>query len=92
MDELNEIITLYDEAGNEVEYELLDLIEYQDEEFVVLLPCDETDEVGEVVILKIEDSDDEDEVTYAGVDDESVLEEVFEIFKENFGDDFDFVD
>lgn len=59
MDESNNKIILNDESGNEVECEFLDLIEYQGEEFVVLLPTDETEEAGEVIILKLEDTDDE---------------------------------
>ena len=49
---------------------------------------------GEVVILKLEDNDDEDseEESYVSVEDEDVLNKVFEIFKEKFKDDFDFVD
>lgn len=92
MDEFDNKIILNDEAGNEVEFEFLDLIEYQGEEFVVLLPCDETEDAGEVVILKLEDTDDEENESYASVDDESVLNAVFDIFKGKFKDEFNFVD
>ena len=92
MEEFDNKIILNDEAGNEVEFEFLDLIEYQGEEFVVLLPCDEADEAGEVAILKLEDTDDEGNESYASVDDESVLNAVFEIFKDKFEDEFNFVD
>ena len=40
MDEEN-IIVLNDEDGKEVRFEFLDLIELDDEEYVVLLPADE---------------------------------------------------
>lgn len=92
MEEFDNKIILNDEAGNEVEFEFLDLIEYQGEEYVVLLPCDETDEAGEVVILRLEDTDDEDNESYASVDDESVLNAVFDIFRDKFKDEFNFVD
>ena len=92
MEEFDNKIILNDEAGNEVEFEFLDLIEYQGEEFVVLLPCDEADEAGEVVILNLEDTDDEENESYASVDDESVLNAVFDIFKDKFKDEFNFVD
>lgn len=39
MDEDN-IITLNDENGNEVEFEFLDLIPYRQNEYVVLLPIE----------------------------------------------------
>ena len=95
-EELDNIVILNDEEGNEVKFEYLDLIELDEEEYVVLLPVDEEGEEdeGEVVILKVEDSDDEesDEESYVSVDDEEVLNKVFEIFKEKFKNDFDFVD
>ena len=92
--ELDNILVLNDEEGNEVEFEFLDLIEYEGEEYVVLLPVEEEndEEPGEVVILKLEDSESEDEESYVSVDDEEVLNKVFEIFKDKFEDEFNFVD
>lgn len=92
MDELDNIIVLNDEEGNEANFEFLDLIEYQGEEYVILLPCDESEDGGEVVILKLEDSGDEETESYTSVDDDKVLSAVFEIFKEKFKDQFNFVD
>lgn len=91
-EELDNIIILNDEEGNEAEFEFLDLIEYDGEEYVVLLPVEESEDAGEVVILKLEDTDSEDEESYVSVDDDEVLNKVFEIFKEKFKDDFNFVD
>lgn len=95
-EELDNIVQLYDEEGNEVNFEFLDLVELDDEQYVVLLPITEEgeEEEGEVVILKVEDTEDEesDEESYVSVEDEEVLNKVFEMFKEKFKDDFDFVD
>ena len=91
-EELDNVIVLNDEEGNEVEFEFLDLIEYEGEEYVVLLPVEESEDAGEVVILKLEDTESEDEESYVSVDDEETLNKVFEIFKEKFKDDFNFVD
>ena len=95
-EELDNIVVLNDEDGNEVKFEFLDLVELDEEEYVVLLPMTEEgeEEEGEVVILKVEDTDDEDseEESYVSVEDEEILNKVFEIFKEKFKDDFDFVD
>lgn len=88
---LDNIVVLNDENGNEVNFEFLDLIEYSGEVFVVLLPCDDSDEAAEVVILKVEDIDSEEE-SYVSVDDENVLNAVFEIFKDKFKDEFNFVE
>ena len=91
-EELDNIIILNDENGEEIEFEFLDLIEYEGEEYVVLLPHDEEEDADEVVILKLEDTDSEDEESYVSVDDEEVLQNVFEIFKEKFKDEFNFID
>ena len=95
-EELDNVVILNDEDGNEVKFEFLDLIELDDEEYVVLLPMaeDGEEEEGQRVILKVEDNDDEnsDEESYVSIEDEDVLNKVFEMFKEKFKDDFDFVD
>ncbi len=90
-EEFDNIIVLNDENGEEVRFEFLDLVELEGEEYVVLLPVEE-EETGEVVILKVEDSESEDEESYVSVDDEEILNKVFEIFKEKFKDEFNFVD
>ena len=94
-EELDNIVVLNDEEGNEVQFEFLDLVELDDEEYVVLLPVtDEGEEdEGEVVILKLEDTDeDSEEESYVGVEDEEILNKVFSIFKEKYKDEFNFVD
>ena len=91
------IVTLKDELGNDVNFEFLDLIEYEGDNYVVLLPAEvsEDEESDEVVILK-EDKDadavEDGEESYVSVDNEEVLNKVFEIFKEKFKDEFNFVD
>lgn len=91
-EELNNIITLNDEEGKEVQFEFLDLIEYNEEEYVILLPVEETEEAGEVVILKVEHTESEEEESYVGVEDEEELNAVFAIFKDKFKDEFNFID
>ena len=94
-EELDNIIVLNDEQGNEVKFEFLDLVELDEEEYVVLLPVSEDGEEdeGEVVILKLEDSDESsEEESYVGVEDEEILNKVFAIFKEKYKDEFNFVD
>ena len=91
-EELDNIIILNDEDGNEVKFEFLDIIKYSGEEYVVLLPVEEDEDADEVVILKVEDTGSEDEESYIGVDDQEVLNAVFAIFKDKFKDEFNFVD
>lgn len=91
-EELENVIILNDEEGKEVRFEFLDLIELDGEEFVVLLPTEEEDN-DEVVILKVEDTEGDDDMeSYVSVDDEETLNKVFEIFKEKFKDEFNFID
>ena len=96
MDEenLSNEVVLNDEIGNEVRFEFLDIIELDSEQYAILLPIEEDDEnEGEVVILKIEDNgEDSDEETYVSVDDEETLNKVFQLFKEEFKDEFNFTD
>jgi uncharacterized protein YrzB (UPF0473 family) len=80
-----EMVTLYDEDGNEIELELLDVIDYEGESFAVMLPPDE----DEVIIMLLEELNEEED-TYSPVDDEDKLTAVFEVFKEKFKDEFDF--
>ena len=82
-----EIVTLVDDEGNEVEFELLDVVDYEGEEYVILIENNE--EAQDVVILKIESVYDETE-NYVGIDDEELLSNVFETFKEKYKDEFDF--
>ena len=82
------VIVLNDEDGNDIKFDFLDLIEYDGDEFVVLLPSDEN--ADEVVILKVEDGETEDTESYVSVDDDLVLNNVFSIFKERFKEEFHF--
>ena len=94
-EELDNIITLNDENGNEIKFEFLDFIDFENEQYVVLLPVLEEGEEddGEVVILKVEDSEeDSDQESYVSVESEETLMKVFNIFKDKFKDEFDFVD
>ena len=92
-EELDNIIILNDENGNEVKFEFLDLMEYEGEEYIILLPTEESEDNDEVVILKVEDvEDDPDMETYVSVDDEDTLNAVFEMFKEKFKDELNFID
>lgn len=81
------IISLTDEDGNEVEFELIDSVDYKDKEYLILLPAE--DEANEVVILEVEPQGDGYE-TYVTVNDEATLNAVYEVFKERFKDIFTF--
>ncbi len=77
-----EIITLEDDLGEEKDFEFLDVVEYEGEEYIILLPV-EDEEQNEFLILRIESVDDETE-NYIGIDDEDTLQKVFDIFKARY--------
>ncbi len=80
------IIILSDENGNDVEFEFLDLLEYEGEEYIVLIPPED----DSVVILKIEADEDSEFEDYVGIEDEQLLMKLFELFKEKNADLYDF--
>ena len=81
------LITLEDEEGNEIEFEFLDVIEYEGEEFIVLIENDE--DADEVVILQINAIDDETD-EYVSIDDEELLDKIFDIFKKKYDGEINF--
>ena len=87
MDMENEgtLITLEDEEGNEVEF--LDIVEYDGEEYIVLIENDE--DADEVVILKINPVDEETE-EYVSIEDEDLLDKLFDIFKKKYEGEINF--
>ncbi len=87
-DESN-IISLIDDNGNEVPFELMDIIEYEGDKFVILLPVEDAEEG--VVILKAEEEEDGTE-GYVSIDDDETLDTVFDMFKARFSDTFTFGD
>ena len=88
-EEESSLITLTDDNGVETTFEYLDCIEYQGKEYLVMIPAEE--DANEIVILEIQPVDEENE-NYLAVEDESVLEAVYNIFKERYQDVLTFAD
>ena len=90
-EERDDYVVLIGEDGEEVEFEHLDTIELDGNEYVVLLPIDEQEdeEADEVVILKIEHIS-EDEDSFSTIDDDDELNRVFEEFKSRMEDEYNF--
>ena len=86
-EEETSILTLTDENGQDLDFEYLDCIAYQDKEYLVLMPEGE----DEIVIMEIEPVDEENE-NYLAVEDEAVLDAVYGLFKEKFKDILTFED
>ena len=85
--EKNVIFTLEDDLGNETEFELLDVINYKNDEYAVLI--ENVEDVEDLTILKIDSYDDQEEV-YTGIDDDDLVKKIFDIFKTKHPDEFDY--
>lgn len=86
-------IELYDQHGNVVMFDFLDLVKLDDEEYIVLDPLEANDDTPvEVVILEIEKGADGETDSYCSVEDERILEQVFDIFRHRNQDRFDFAE
>ena len=81
------LLTLTDDEGNEIEFELLDVIEYDSDDYIVLIENNE--DADEVVILKINSLDEETE-EYVSINDEETLQTVFEMFKKKYEGEINF--
>lgn len=92
-DEDSSYILLEDENGKDNKFEFLDLIEYQNRSFIVLLPAEDNgDDDGDmVVILEVKNSDTDYE-SYVAVENQSLLNRIFTIFKDRNKDVFNFTD
>ncbi len=90
-EEYTNVITLTDSDGSDVDFEVLDIVPYNDHEYAVLLPVDDESDSPEAVILELlEAEEDNEEDMLQGVEDEEILNAVFNLFMEKNADDFQF--
>ncbi len=77
--EEEELVELVDEDGNVINFKLLDVTEYKDEKYALLLAAEPNEEIAEdeVVIFRLS----EDGTALEPVEDENLLEEVFEFYQ-----------
>ena len=76
------IITLTDQYGESVRFELLDIVEYEDQEFAVLYPADGGDDEPVHILRITSENLDLDEMEFEGLDDEDLINAVFDLFCE----------
>ena len=87
-DEIENYITLTDDDGNEVSFEIIGNVEYSDHLYAVLLPFDDEDD--EVVILEVIPGETPEEDDFVSVNDDELLGKVFEEFKKNYDGEYEF--
>ena len=87
--EENNIVTLVDEKGKEVDFDLVMTFDYEGNRYAALLPMEKIENVGddEVVLLQIVTEDGEEQ--YVSIDNPILLDEVFNEFLDLFDAQFD---
>lgn len=87
------IIALTDEQGNEVEFELLDVVPYNGQEYIAIIPVAEDDEESQMVQLyRIVSDEDGESETYMGLESEEELDAVYDEFQKRNAELFNFED
>ena len=76
------IITLTDQYGESVRFELLDIVEYEDQEFAVLYPADGGDDEPVHILRITSENLDLDDMEFEGLDDEDLIDAVVDLFCE----------
>ena len=75
----------------EEDYEFLDSVELDGETYFLLVPASEGEEIdGEVFVMKLIEVNGEEMLE--GIDDGETFDKVYNIFKENNKDEFEFLD
>ncbi|HIT85425.1 MAG TPA: DUF1292 domain-containing protein [Candidatus Ornithomonoglobus intestinigallinarum] len=81
MENSNNIIILEDEHGCSIEFEVIDVFEFEGITFFALLECmPEGQETDEVLIMKVEGDIDSEEAELVMVEDEDLLQRAFDEF------------
>ncbi len=87
------IIALTDEQGNEVEFELLDVVPYNGQEYLAIIPLVEDEEESQMVQLyRIVPDEDGESETYMGIESEEELDAVYDEFQKRNAELFNFED
>ena len=85
----DDIVVLEDENGNVQSFAFLELVSVDGVPYAVLLPLEDEDDESGVVIVEVADLGMESE-HYDAVTDEALCERIFEQFRSEFKDKYDF--
>lgn len=86
-----DLVTLISDDGEEIEFEILDIIENDEGKFYVLIPyysnpADAVNDPGEYYIFEVSECDGEEEL--AEIEDEEKLNRIAEIFEDRYNSEF----
>ncbi len=89
-----DILTLVDDDGVEHEFEVVDTLNTEENEYFALVPTEDADNVsdedGELVILKVVEENDEEFLE--PIEDEDEFNQISEIFMDRLEEYYDFAD
>ena len=68
------LIVLTDQDGNSVRFELLDIVEYKEDEYAVLYPADGGDDEPVHILRIISENLDVNEAEFEGLDDDELID------------------
>lgn len=80
-----DLLILTDEKGMEVPFEILDILEYEGEEYVVLYPADVGDEELVHILRVTSENMDDGEEQYEGIEDEELIDTLYQLFRKRNG-------
>lgn len=86
-----DLVTLISEDGEEIEFEILDIIENDDGKFYVLYPyyedpADAVNDPGEYYIFEVQEVDGEEEL--AEIEDDELLDKLADEFEKRYNESF----
>ncbi len=84
-DDEEKYLTLTDDSGQEIDFEVIDEFPYKDKFYTVLLQFDDEDD--EVTILEVIHGQEND---YISINDDDILNEIFKEFQKRNKSRFDF--
>ena len=90
MEEKDNVLTLTDEEGNEVDFVIVNAVEYEEKTYVMLIEADKLeDDEAEALMLRVDDDGEED--ILVTVDDEEEFEAVSAAFEKAYeeGDEYE---
>jgi len=94
LDDGMDIVVLTDEEGNETQFEVIDVKEYNGNTYYALIPLEddaETDEAVDFVILK-EEKDENGDISLVTVDDDDEFYDVADLFEDIQFDELEYED
>lgn len=80
------ILELFDDDRNSIKYELLDIVNYEEIEYAVMMKQYAVD--GEVEIFQLKHTADKSATLYKPVKNDYIIMQVYEMFKEKYQNDY----